>query len=263
MNKSKFTFLVLSFAGLILSGCGNGGNGGGNTSTSTTSGPDYSEISGVIETIKDTLNKNNITMKMEYHITSPDREVRTSELRELDQNKIHIVDHTILDDNPPIDSELYYEAGETNYMYQYDGEKWIKLETASTPIVSFAETAIGFDEIIAKFKESYTKPSDGVYEIKNFTYDVSVAKVLETIGADTTGYTLAQETIAIPMEYFRVTVSNGVLVTLEQKTNGVTPQKDEDNKTISLEVLTNNVSETKIYDIEKIGSTVVNLPVVA
>ena len=266
MKKTKLALLLLPFASLILTGCGEGGGDPTGTTTGTTHPtgftPELSEIDEAVKTLKETLSAQNVTFKMHIDSVVPEHHTINDEVRELDGNKIHITSATITDDTP-MESEMYYEKGETNYVYQYDGVKWNKMAVPYELVTDPTRATYGFEEAMTKFKQSYTKPSEGVYLIENFSYNVSVATILATAGEDITGYTLLKETIEVHQVYMKITISDGKLVSYEQKGYALTFPKDEVHKTIDAIEMLDYVSTTKIYDFEKIGSTVVTLPVVS
>lgn len=261
MKKVKLAFVMLPFASLILAGCSEAHTEpSGTTSHETGFIPPKTEIEEVVETVTDTLSRRNITFKMTNNSTSPGHVSTNNETREIDGNKAHVFGTSQADDMPPVNTDLYFEVGETNYIYQFDGDKWIKTPVPYTLITDVTESTYGFEEAMAKMKESYTKPSAGVYLLENFSYDVSVAKMLEVAGQSTEGYTLVKETITIHQKSMKITMSEGKLVSYEQSGYAYSFPIDEDLKTIDAIEMQNYSSYTKIYDIEKLGTTAVNLP---
>ena len=257
MKKSKLGLLTIPLLGLLLVGCNSRSNNsesqqGGTSSPAAT-------IDTLFETLVSDLSSTNLTYKVHSVIYGEDSNDISDQKFEQDGQKFHLNVSTTHNGELHTD-EIYLELHESSTTYYTkNNDVWVSQELPSIVKVDFISKTYGFNESLDQLKKTYTITPEGYYYAENLSLNINVSNLLDVIGRSPE-YTYPQVTLTMHVPYVKVGFKNNHLDFFEIKNHAFVGSGNPETKTYTFVEDLNSNSVSKIYDIEKIGSTVVNLP---
>lgn len=282
MRKIKLSFFALPLFGLLISGCElpeeisklingnetseNGSeNGSGQKEDNGAQNNELTGIDKVVKIVVDDLSSDNISYDMHMEASGENFTSITDETLEIAGNKYH-VSYTSTDGKNTYSSDIYYETIDgKNYMYQKQGNDWVKQEIPYSVSFNYGSSQFGFVELLNAFKAKYTVTEDGYYYATDLELEVSAQALLETAAStgDYSAYTLTQETVTFSYEYLKIGIANEHISLFETKGSGITLETNEEQKTVTFVPIEGRSAVTKLHNFRNFGTTVITLPQVA
>lgn len=279
MKKFKLSLFALPFLGLLFAGCDKlpdqpeeeapqgeqstsegGSESGGGSQESTTQ---ETEIQKVVRIAKQDFFAENVSYTIHSTSNTPYGDSSMEETFERDGNKVHVsLTSTSSGMIQPQSSEYYYvQDGDKGYVYNKNGgETWTVMETPRKMALDSSGSIYGMDACFAKFAETATKQDDGSWKATNLTYTIRSEDLINQIGYDYSGYTIAKETIDFTLEYLIIKVENDHLSYFEQKNCSIRFDYDDDEMTITPVLDETYVCVSTLSNFRNFGTTVVTLP---